>query len=311
MQHLLRPYTNNQSGVGEASAGIQWRTGSARAGILWAAVLGASLSASVGIEARAQSLQLGDLLNQPQLLLLHSRSQGFLGVDVGDVEQDRVATLHLKDNHGAEITVLDHDAPAGKVGLRLHDVILEVNGQAIDGAEQMKQILHETPPGRRLQMIVSRDGVQQTVTVQLADRRKIQEEARERLDTVGASSSGGNSLFSSGADMPPSGGFHSPFFGSSLHVGVMVEPLTAQMSDFLGVQGGVMIKSVAHKSAADAAGLRAHDVVLHVGGEPVVTSSDWERLIRSSEGKPVQVEILRDRVKQLVLLQVDGKRHKS
>jgi predicted metalloprotease with PDZ domain len=311
MQHLLRPYTNNQSGVGKASAGIQWRTGSARAGILWAAVLGASLSASVGIEARAQSLQLGDLLNQPQLLLLHSRSQGFLGVDVGDVEQDRVATLHLKDNHGAEITVLDHDAPAGKVGLRLHDVILEVNGQAIDGAEQMKQILHETPPGRRLQMIVSRDGVQQTVTVQLADRRKIQEEARERLDTVGASSSGGNSLFSSGADMPPSGGFHSPFFGSSLHVGVMVEPLTAQMSDFLGVQGGVMIKSVAHKSAADAAGLRAHDVVLHVGGEAVVTSSDWERLIRSSEGKPVQVEILRDRVKQLVLLQVDGKRHKS
>jgi predicted metalloprotease with PDZ domain len=311
MQHLLRPYTNNQSGVGKASAGIQWRTGSARAGILWAAVLGASLSASVGIEARAQSLQLGDLLNQPQLLLLHSRSQGFLGVDVGDVEQDRVATLHLKDNHGAEITVLDHDAPAGKVGLRLHDVILEVNGQAIDGAEQMKQILHETPPGRRLQMIVSRDGVQQTVTVQLADRRKIQEEARERLDTVGASSSGGNSLFSSGADMPPSGGFHSPFFGSSLHVGVMVEPLTAQMSDFLGVQGGVMIKSVAHKSAADAAGLSAHDVVLHVGGEAVVTSSDWERLIRSSEGKPVQVEILRDRVKQLVLLQVDGKRHKS
>jgi hypothetical protein len=42
-----------------------------------------------------------------------------------------------------------------------------------------------------------------------------------------------------------------------------------------------------------------------------VTSSDWERLLRSSEGKPVQVEILRDRMKQLVLLQVDGKRHKG
>jgi S1-C subfamily serine protease len=91
----------------------------------------------------------------------------------------------------------------------------------------------------------------------------------------------------------------------------MVEPLTAQMADFLGVSGGIMIKSVAHKSSADAAGLRAHDVVLHVGGEAVLTSSDWERLLRSSEGRPVQVEILRDRVKQLILLQVDGKRHKS
>ena len=89
----------------------------------------------------------------------------------------------------------------------------------------------------------------------------------------------------------------------------MVEPLTAQMADFLGVTGGVMIKSVAHKSAADAAGLKAHDVILEVAGETVVTSSDWERLLRSSDGKPVQVAIFRDRAKQLVLLQVDGKRH--
>jgi S1-C subfamily serine protease len=97
-------------------------------------------------------------------------------------------------------------------------------------------------------------------------------------------------------------------FGSSLHVGAMVEPLTAQMEDFLGVQNGVMIKSVARKSSADAAGLRPHDVVLAVGGEQVATTSDWERLLRASEGKPVQVEIFRDRMKQLVLLQVTGKK---
>jgi hypothetical protein len=50
-------------------------------------------------------------------------------------------------------------------------------------------------------------------------------------------------------------------------------------------------------------------VILEVAGETVVTSSDWERLLRSSDGKPVQVAIFRDRAKQLVLLQVDGKRH--
>ena len=31
----------------------------------------------------AQSLQLTDVLNEPNLLLLHSKSQGFLGIDVG------------------------------------------------------------------------------------------------------------------------------------------------------------------------------------------------------------------------------------
>jgi serine protease Do len=300
MHHLLRPYTKKMSGGARKimPPGLK--------------VLGITLTGVLlaGTFAAAQGTQLHDILSHPANFLLRSHSHGFLGIDVGDIAQDRVSALHLKDTHGAEITVLDHDAPAGKVGLKMHDVILEVNGQPIDGAEQMRQILHEAPPGRRLQLIVSRDGAEQKVTVQLADRRKVQEEARERLDTAGVSSSAGNSFVSSGADLPSSDGFHSPF-GNSLHVGAMVEPLTAQMSDFLGLQGGVMIKSVAHKSAADAAGLRAHDVVLQVGGEPVVTSSDWERLLRSSEGKPVQIEILRDRVKQLVLLQVDGKRHKS
>lgn len=300
MKHLLRPQKTKEIGMGR---GLPIR-GAALAAILLAAGLPAGL-------ARAQSMSIAEILGSSRLLLLHSHSQGFLGIDVGDLDQDRVQTLHLKDTHGAEITVLDHDAPAGKVGLKLHDVILEVNGKGIDSADQMKQLLHEAPPGRKLQLLVSRDGAQQTVTVQLADRRKMQLEARERMDSFGASSSAGNSFVSNGADVPSTGAFHSPFAANSLHIGTIVEPLTGQMADFLGLSGGVMIKSVARKSSADVAGLRAHDVVLEVGGEAVVTTSDWERLLRTAEGKPVQVEILRDRMKQLVLLQVDGKRHKS
>jgi S1-C subfamily serine protease len=171
----------------------------------------------------------------------------------------------------------------------------------------VRQILHDTAPGRTVKLVVSRDGTEQTFNVQMADRRKVQEEAWEQLGTTGAAAVPSQGFLSGGGNAPS--GFHMPFTGSSLHVGVMVEPLTTQMADFLGVTGGVMIKSVAHKSAADAAGLKAHDVILEVGGETVATSSDWERLLRSSDGKPVQVAIFRDRLKQLVLLQVDGKRH--
>jgi serine protease Do len=264
------------------------------------------LAGGVAPLAVAQGIQVSDMW-QRTLLLLHSRSQGLLGVFVGDVDQERAQALHVKDGHGAEITILDHDAPASKAGLKLHDVIVQMNGETIENAEQVRVKLRETPPGRKVQLIVSRDGAQQTFTVQMADRRKVQEDTWEQLGTAGVASTPAQGFMSGGGDVPS--GFHMPFVSGSLHVGVMVEPLTPQMSDFLGVSSGIMIKSVAHKSAADAAGLRAHDVVLGVGGEPVVTSSDWERLIRSSEGKPVQVEILRDRLKQLVLLQVSGKRH--
>jgi len=258
----------------------------------------------------AAQAQIGQLLDNSKLFLLHSRAQGYMGVYVGDVDQERATALHLKDTHGAEITVLDHDAPAAKVGLKLHDVVLQMNGVAIQDAEQMKKMLREIPVGRKVQMVVSRDGVLQNVTVQMADRYKMQEEARQQLDTAGSSSAPGLGFLTGSGDVPSSGGFHL-WMGSSLHVGALVEPLAPQTADFLGLTGGVMIKSVARKSAADAAGLKAHDVVLEIGGEGVVTSSDWERLLRASEGKPVQVTILRDRTKQLVLLQVTGKHVKN
>ena len=47
-----------------------------------------------------------------------------------------------------------------------------------------------------------------------------------------------------------------PFFGSSLNVGAMVEPLTSQMADYLGVPSGLMVKQVARKSEARRPGSR-------------------------------------------------------
>ena len=38
----------------------------------------------------------------------------YLGVDTRDVTSDRVSTLHLKEESGVEVTMVDQDAPAGK-----------------------------------------------------------------------------------------------------------------------------------------------------------------------------------------------------
>jgi len=46
---------------------------------------------------------------------------------------------------------------------------------------------------------------------------------------------------------PQPGGFHVPLLGS-LNVGALVEPLTAQMAEYLGVPNGLMVRQVARKS---------------------------------------------------------------
>src|SRR5271166_5530796 len=63
--------------------------------------------------------------------LLHSSSSGYLGVDLGDVDLQRSHALKLREARGAIITLIDHDAPAGKIGLKVNDVILKLNGQKV------------------------------------------------------------------------------------------------------------------------------------------------------------------------------------
>jgi C-terminal processing protease CtpA/Prc len=116
-------------------------------------------------------------------------------------------------------------------------------------------------------------------------------------------------ILGSGGDESLPGGFHMPFFGGTLNVGALVEPLTSQMAEVLGVPSGVMVKQVARKSEAAAAGLQAFDVILKVGSETVTSLAAWDRALRANQGKPVQVTILRDKKQQTLTLQVDSKHH--
>src|SRR5580698_224783 len=93
----------------------------------------------------------------PAHLLLSSSSQGYLGVGIHDLDNQRAAALKLKDPHGAEITSIDQDAPAFKSGLRIHDVVVQMNGQRVEGIEQFRRMLHETPPGRTITLVAMRD----------------------------------------------------------------------------------------------------------------------------------------------------------
>src|SRR5215469_9319777 len=111
-------------------------------------------------------------------------AQGYLGVDLRDVSEDQIAALKLKEARGAEIVGVDHDGPACKAGLQVHDVILQMNGQVIEGEEQLRRLLRETPAGRQVTFVVSRDGQQRTITTQMANREEVEREAWKKHYTV-------------------------------------------------------------------------------------------------------------------------------
>lgn len=295
MKYFSRPYRKSLRSLGVAA-------------LLAAAIAAAPPGASAQVSSRIEQI-----MKEPGLLL-HSGSQGYLGVLVGDVDADSVTKLKLKEKHGAVVTLIDHDAPAAQAGIRVNDVVLDLNGKSVENSEQFSRMLRELPAGRTVSLIISRDGTMQTIAVQLADRKKMEHDVWNKIDGGGEEftsvpSMGMLSSGNGGSDVPVPGGFHLPFFGSSLNVGAMVEPLTSQMADYLGVKNGLMIKQVARKSAAEAAGLKAFDVILKVGPDSVNTVADWDRALRSNQGKPVQVTILRNKKQETITLYVDSKHH--
>jgi serine protease Do len=263
--------------------------------------------------ARAQGNDLRQLVQGSDAPFI-SGSQGYLGVELADIDSEKAQSLKLKEVRGALITLIDHDAPAGQIGLKVNDVVIQLNGQNVESAEQLRRLLKEIPSGRKVSIEISRDGNIQTLAVELADRQVLGHDVWNKIGNGGDVFAPPPSMgmLSGGGDAPVgTGGFHLPFFGSSLNVGAMVEPLTTQMAEYLGVESGLMVKQVARKSDAATAGLKAFDVILKVGPEQVTNLAGWDRALRANQGKPVQITILRDKKQQTLTLQVDSKHHQG
>ncbi len=256
----------------------------------------------------AGPLELRAPANSPELLLASS-SQGYLGVVLRDVDNERASTLKLKDAHGAEIVTIDQDAPAAKAGLKVHDVVVQMNGQRVEGVEQFRRMLRETPPGRTVSLGCMREGQSVNLTVQLADRDAI---AIVPVDpTKPLPELADNSQIEGWIQPPPGSGRHSG--GSSLfgyftrdryYTGVQLQPLTSGLAEYFGVHNGagVLVGTVFPNSPAAAAGLKAADVIQKVNGQPIVSLADWEKAIRTFRGKQVQVTLIRDKKEQTVTM---------
>jgi len=268
-----------------------------RPGVSCAAVLAAGcLLATPGFAAADGAGQHLTLPVDSPPLLTHSQS--YLGVDIRDVDSDRAAQLKMKEARGAEIITVDHDAPAAKAGLRVHDVILTMNGQAIAGEAQLRQMLRETPAGKTVTFTISRDGQQQTISVQLADRSTIEADAwsqhipvpaPEDQGYIGAPASFGSSFLSLLGENP-------------LYTGLQLDMLGPQLANYFGVHDGqgLLVKRVDDDSPAAVAGLRAGDVITKVNGQIMATTSQWVHAIHANRGKTVELTVMRDRREHLV-----------
>lgn len=209
----------------------------------------------------------------------------YLGVNLAEIGSDRARELKLKDAYGVEITRVAEGSPAEKAGLKPGDVVLEYNGQRVEGMEQFGRLVRETPSGREVNVVVSRNGAVQTVAATLETRKL------RNLATVMPR-----------VEMPEMPEIHIPDMPQifttwrSPMIGVEAESLGSQLADYFGVKEGVLVRSVVKDSAADKAGIKAGDVITRVDSTTVTSSNELVSAIRSAASKKTfPIELMRER----------------
>jgi S1-C subfamily serine protease len=250
---------------------------------------------------------------------------GYLGIGFHDLTDDQAATLHLKTPHGVEIVMVDHDGPAGKAGLRPNDVIVSLNGQPILNAESLRRMIHDSGAGVSIALSVLRDGRTLLVNALLEEREAVERHALAKVtapDPPPAEDDPSEGLaanFSAGPapDPPPHVPHSESFIASMLHMapftGVALEAMEPQLRIYFGAprDAGLLVQMVMPNSPAEAAGLRAGDVVVRANSLPLRSTADWTRRLHAAHGDTLTLTILRDKHELTLTLTPDARKHSA
>ncbi len=176
--------------------------------------------------------------------------RGWLGVQIQPVSDDIAKSLGLDASRGAIIARLLDDSPAGEAGLQRGDTILRVNGEEIDDARDLARTIGKLLPGQTAEVIVWRDGREQTVPVELGTQPSETQLASAPNQT--------------------------PDRALASDLGLTLAP---------GSEGGVegvVVVDVEPGSAAAERGLQTGNVILEVGGTVVSTPEDVAEAIEAA-----------------------------
>ncbi|SMG56916.1 DegQ family serine endoprotease [Paraburkholderia susongensis] len=191
-------------------------------------------------------------------------SRGRLGVAVQGMNQTLADSFGMQKPQGALVSSVDPGGPAAKAGLQPGDVILSVNGDAVNDSSDLPAQIAGIAPGSSATLKVWRDKASKDVKV-----------------TIGSFSDA--KVASAGkADQ------QTQLQG---RLGVAVRPLTPEEKSGASVSHGLLVQQSG--GAAATAGIQPGDVILAVNGRPVTNVDQLKQMI-SSAGNSIALLIQRD-----------------
>jgi serine protease Do len=187
-------------------------------------------------------------------------ARGYLGISLGEITPDEQEAWGLKSDKGALVQEVKPGLPAEEAGVRRGDVIVAVDGRAVDGRNEVVRLISAKVPGSTVRLTVLRAGKEVTISAKLSDR------ATNLYKDEGEGGTG-----------------ESEAEPNEKRLGIEVDDLTPQISQQLRLPRevtGVVVTDVSKVSPAYEKGIDEGDVIQEVNRVPIQSVSDYRREIR-------------------------------
>jgi serine protease Do len=179
-------------------------------------------------------------------------SRGWLGVSIQDLTEDMAEAQGLNTKGGAIVAEVNAGSPADEADLRRGDVVLAVNGKAVEDATDLTREVGKLIAGSENTFRVLRGDKRITIDVTVGERPEDPYSAG-----AGPSSQGGSGMSSDERAGP---------------FGARYAPLDTEAREALGLDGderGVLVSDLPRSSPLHDAGLREGMAILDVNGTTV------------------------------------------
>lgn len=214
--------------------------------------------------------------HSPQFMMHHGDRHGGaatqrparLGVAISALEQRALDAMSLE--YGVRVERVMSGSAADKAGLQAGDVVTEVDGRPAYSPRRMQHLVGAA--GDAAVITLRRDGETIRLDATLVD--------------PAISKARGKAI-----------------------LGIRIQEMSTDLKEAFGAEGerGVLISQVQDGSAAEAAGLKAGDVIVAIGQRGIAAVDDVHQALRAhSPGDAVQVSVLRDRKLTALAVTLDG-----
>jgi len=204
---------------------------------------GGSVGIGFAIPSNAAKIVLDQLRSSGKV------DRGFLGVMIQEVTPEIASSMGLDAEHptGALVAQVTEDSPAAHAGIKVGDLIEKFDGKTVDKMRDLPRIVAETGSGKKVDILLLRDGKTITVSTTIG-----------QFDETQVANAQGDD-----------NGEHTNKMAS---LGLSLAPLNADARKRLGIQknvDGVLISRVRDGSPAADGGVLAGDVIVKVNGQSV------------------------------------------